>query len=250
MRGLLNKGMVTPEDVTVNELIPNRCEYLSKTYSVTAIANADDAIEKADLVIIAVNPPQVPLVTRVLKPLINEQTIILSIAAGVTIETLESQVGSDKKVVRVTPNTLSQSGSGYSAVCMNERCNDQDKSFITDVLNALGQIMYLNEDMFNIFSGFSNVGPLWLYKMVESLTDAGVYVGFSRADARNIVLKNMMGVAAVLDETGEHPAVKVDQMASPGGVTIEALRVLQQGGFASSLMNSAIASVDKVNSIE
>ncbi|WP_164914404.1 pyrroline-5-carboxylate reductase [Aminipila luticellarii] len=250
IKGLLYKKVVLPENVTVNELLPARCEYLSKTYGITAVTNADDAIKRAGLVIIAVNPLQVPPVTKVLNPLINEKTIVLSIAAGIPIKTLENQLGSDRKIVRVVPNTLIQAGSGYSAVCMNGCCDDQDKSLITHVLDALGQIMYLKEDLFNSFSGFSNVGPLWLYKMVEALTDAGVYVGFSRTDARNMVIKNMLGTAVVLEETGEHPAVKVDQMTSPGGVSIEALKVLQQGNFSSALMNSVIAGIDKANSIE
>ena len=81
-----------------------------------------------------------------------------------------------------------------------------------EVLNALGQVMHIREEMFNTFTAFSNVGPMWLYKMTEALIDAGVYIGFSRTDARNIAIKNMAGVAGVLEITGEHPAVKLDQI--------------------------------------
>lgn len=250
MRGLLNKEVVTPEDVTVNELVPNRCKYLSETYGVTAVTDAAPAIEKADMVIIAVNPPQVPIVAKTLSTLINQQTIVMSIAAGVSIEVLKDLLGSDKKLARVMPNTLNQSGNGYSAVCANENCNEQDQAFIDAALNALGQVMHLKDDMFNAFTAFSNVGPLWLYKMTEALIDAGVYIGFSRTDARSIALKNMLGVASVLDMTGEHPAVKVDQMTSPGGTTIEALKVLQEEGFSTAIMKSAIASFNKVKSFE
>lgn len=250
MRGLLNKEVVTPEDVTVNELVPDRCKYLSETYGVAAVTDAASAIEKADMVIIAVNPPQVPIVAKTLLTLINQQTIVMSIAAGVSIEVLKDLLGSDKKLARVMPNTLNQSGNGYSAVCANENCDEQDQAFIDAALNALGQVMHLKDDMFNAFTAFSNVGPLWLYKMTEALIDAGVYIGFSRTDARNIALKNMLGVAAVLDMTGEHPAVKVDQMTSPGGTTIEALKVLQEEGFSTAIMKSAIASFNKVKSFE
>lgn len=250
MRGLLSKEVVTPKNVTVNEIFPNRCEHLSKTYGVFAVKDASDAIKEADMIIIAVNPPQVPSVTKVLKTLINEKTIILSIAAGITIETLESQVGSDKKVLRVMPNTLIQSGNGHSAACINGNIDDNDKEFITAILNALGQTMYIKEDMFNTFTAFSCSGPLWIYKTVEALIDAGVYVGFSRTEARNIVIKNMLGVAQVLDTTGVHPAVKVDEMTSPGGITIEGLKSLQQEGLASAVITSVTAAVKKANSIE
>ena len=250
IRGLLKRGAAVPENITVNELIPTRCEYLSKTYGIAAVTDAADAIKEADMVIIAVVPKHVPTVTKTVKALINENTIVMSIAAATTIETLENQVGSNKKIARVIPNTLIQSGNGYSAVCLNARCDAKDKLFIDQVLNALGQPMYINEDMFDLFQVFSNVGPLWVYKLVEALTDAGVYVGFNRADARSIVLKNMLGAAGILEVTGEHPAVKADQMASPGGVTIESLKVLQEEGFATAIMKSVIAGVNKVKTFK
>jgi pyrroline-5-carboxylate reductase len=196
-----------------------------------------------------VNPPQVPSVTKVLKTLISPKAIIMSIAAGITIGTLENQIGNDKKVVRMMPNTLSQSGNGYSAVCINNNISREDKDFITKILDALGQTMYIQEEMFNTFTAFSCSGPLWIYKLVESLTDAGVYVGFTRAQARGIVLKNMLGVAHVLETTGAHPAVKVDEMTSPGGITIEAVKALEQGGYAAAVINSVGSAVNKANSI-
>ena len=250
VRGLLARGVAVPEGITVNELIPDRRKYLSDTYGVAAVADASEAIRTADMVIVAVNPPQVPSVTKVLKPLLAQQCIVLSIAAAITIGALEEQVGGNRKVARVVPNTLGQSGNGYSAVCVNAHCDAQDKACIDEVLGALGQVMYLPEGLFNAFSSFANVGPLWLYKMVEALVDAGVYVGFNRTDARNIVTKNMLGVASVLEATGEHPALRVDRMTSPGGVTIEALKALQQEGFSTALMNSVIAGFNKINSIE
>ena len=250
MRGLLQNGVNHPEDITVNELVPNRCEYLTKTYGVTATRDAEALIKEAHMVIIAVNPPQVPTVAKMLKPLISKKTIIMSIAAGVTISSVENIAGSDKKVVRVMPNTLNQSGDGYSAASFNENCTEQDQALVDEVLNALGQVMHIREEMFNTFTAFSNVGPMWLYKMTAALIDAGVYIGFSRTDARNIAIKNMAGVAGVLEITGEHPAVKVDQMTSPGGTTIEGLRVLQEEGFSTAIMKSVIASFEKVNAFE
>lgn len=250
LKGLLNNKVINSKNVTINELFPKRCEYLSTTYGVDALPEAKDATKVADMIIIAVNPPQVPSVTNVLKSLISEKTIVLSIAAGVKIEALEGHLGDDKKIIRVMPNTLIEAKNGHSAVCINKNIDEKDKEFITEVLNALGQTMYINEDMFNTFTAFSCSGPLWLYKTVEALVDAGVYVGFSRVEARNIVIKNMLGVAHVLEESNAHPAVKVDDMTSPGGVTIEALKVLQEEGFMGAMMASVDAGVKKANSIK
>ena len=250
MRGILDKKVIAPENITVSELRQERCDYLSNTHGVSAVINADDAIKEADMIIIALLPQHVSSVTKTLKELAKESAVIMSIAAGVTIETLESQLGKDKKVVRMMPNTLIQAGNGYSAACVNGNIDDKDKEFITEILNALGQTMYINENMFDTFTAFSCSGPLWLYKTVEALIDSGVYVGFSRVEARNIVIKNMLGVAQVLEDTGAHPAKKVDEMTSPGGVTIEGLKTLQQGGFMSAIMNSVNNAVKKANSIK
>jgi pyrroline-5-carboxylate reductase len=250
MRAMINKGAAAPENITVSEIVPERCTSLAKTYGVTAVSDAAGAIKEANMIIIAVTPPHVPSVTTVLKALVTPKTVIMSIAAGITIGALESQLGGDKKVLRMMPNTLSQSGNGYSAACVNQHIDSEDKEFITSVLDSLGRTMYIQEEMFNTFTAFSCSGPLWLYKLAEGLIDAGVYVGFSRAQARGIVLENMQGVAKVLETTGAHPAVKVDEMTSPGGITIEALKALEDEGFAAALINSVSAGVNKANAIE
>ncbi|MGN0659630.1 MAG: pyrroline-5-carboxylate reductase [Emergencia sp.] len=250
LRSLLSRDAADPADITVNELIPERCRYLSDTYGVAASPETEDAIRNADVIFIAVIPRHVPAVAATLKPLLKEGALVISIAAAVTLETLAKLLDSSVKIIRSTPNTLNQSGSGYSAVCPNGNCSEEDISLAVGLFSALGQVMMLREEMFNAFTCFSNVGPLWAYKMIEALTDAGVYVGFSREDARSIVIRNMIGAASVLELTGEHPAVKVDQMTSPGGVTIEALRALNAEGFSDALMSSVIAGFDKVNALE
>jgi len=250
VRGLFKNGASSAENIVVSEIVPARCDYLFKTYGITAIADATEAIKEAGMVVISVKPLQVAGVAKELKKLISDKTIVMSIAAGITIETLVSYVGDDKKMVRMMPNTLSQSGNGYSAVCANGNINSADKNFVAKIADALGQTLYIPEDRFNIFTAFSCTGPLWLYKTMEALIDAGVYSGFARAEARDMVIKNMLGVAQVLDITGAHPAAKVDEMTSPAGITIEALKAIQQGGLAGVIMDSVDAAVRKANSFK
>lgn len=250
MSALLKNEAAPKENVAVNELFPARCEYLNNTYGVKAAADVDAELKEADMVIIAVNPHQVESVTSKIKDMVKEGAIILSIAAGITVEKLENQLGSEKKILRVMPNTLTQVRNGHSAACVNKNITEEDKVFITEILNALGQTMYINENMFDTFTAYSCSGPLWFYKAVEALIDSGVYVGFSRNDARKIVVKNMLGVAQLLDQSDVHPVEKVEQMCSPGGVTIEGLKVLQDKGFTSDIMESVSAAVNKAKSIK
>lgn len=250
MSAFLKNGAAEKENIVVSEVFPSRCEYLNKTYGVKAKKDVTDDMKTAKMIIIAVNPHQVESVTSVIRDNLSENTIVLSIAAGITLEKLESQLGSEKKILRVMPNTLTQTGNGHSAACINPNIDEEDKEFITKMLNALGQTMYITEIMFDTFTAYSCSGPLWFYKTVEALIDSGVYVGFSRNDARKIVVKNMLGVAKLLDETNVHPVEKVDQMCSPGGVTIEGLKVLEERGFAFDIMESVNAAVNKAKSIK
>lgn len=143
------------------------------------------------------------------------------ISIALCIETIAAAAGADKKIAGVMPNTLSLSGSGYSAVCLTESCSEDDAQMVDEMLNALGQVMHIDENMFDTFTGFA------------------------KSDTRDIVIWNIIGAAAVLSMTGEHPAMKVDQMTSPGGTTIEALKVLQQEGFANAIMTFVDACVSK-----
>lgn len=250
LRSLINTGTSVAEDIVVSELFPARCTYLKDIYHVEAMPDATEAMKSADLVIIAVLPQHVPSVTAVIKDTAKAGTIVLSIAAGVKISALEEQLGADKKIARVMPNTLNQARNGHSAACLNGNINDEDKELVTKVLNSLGQTMYIDESMFNNFTAYSCSGPMWIYQMAEALIDAGVYVGFSRQDAKNIVVKNILGVGQVLDATGEAPKLKVNEMCSPGGVTIEGYKSLQEEGFSAGIITSVCKAADKANSIK
>ena len=142
MGGLIRGKVAEPKQITVSELLPARREYLEKTHGVLTTTDPAEA-STADVVILAVNPNQIPNVTKSLKPHLSKETIVISIACGVALATLEEQLGADKKILRVMPNTLIQSGNGYSAACINPNVNDDDKVIITTVLNALGQTMYV-----------------------------------------------------------------------------------------------------------
>lgn len=249
LRCMLKKGIADCKDITISELNPDRCEYLKEKYNVEALTDATKAMGEADLIIVAVLPKIVPVVAKSLVGVIKQDAMVLSIAAGVKLETYEEILGADRKVVRVMPNTLGQSGNGHSAVCFNANLDEEDKAFALSVMESLGQTIVLPESMFGEFTAYSCSGPLWLYQMADVLIDAGVYAGFNRADATKMVIKNMLGVAMILDETGDAPKSRVNEMCSPGGVTIEGYKSLVDEGFASAVMTSVDKAVKKANSI-
>lgn len=250
LRGLIQNHTVTSTQIAVKELRQERCDYLHETYGITAATDPLDEIKSCDMLIVATLPHQVESAAKATAPFLAKDAIVMSIACGVTLASLESFFDEERKILRMMPNTLSQTGSGYSAACVNSYINEIDKKFITEILDGLGQTMYIEEPMFDTFTAYCCTAPLWLYKMVETMIDAGVYAGFNRTDARRMTLKSMEGVAQLLEMTGAHPAVKVDEMTSPGGVTIEAYRTMQEKGFSAALMETIIAAVNKANGIQ
>ena len=250
LRSVLKKRVVDNSQVTINELIPERCAYLEKTYGVKTVTEGTAAFGEADVIVIAVLPQIVPHVAKCIKAAAKKEALILSIAAGVKVSTLEQLLGSEKKIVRVMPNTMGQAENGHSAVCLNTQVNAEEKEFVHCFLSALGQVMYLEEDMFAEFTAYSCSGPMWLYQMADALIDAGVYAGFSRKQAQEITLKNLLGVARILDETGDTPKSRIDEMCSPGGVTIEGFKSLQENRFTYTVMESVDRAVQKSRKIQ
>ena len=244
----VSEQIAAPNDITVCELRPERCDYLHNTYGVNAKTKVEAEYAEADLVVIALLPQLIPVVAPSIGKLLREDSLVLSIAAGVSLEVLETALGEKTRIARTIPNTLGATGTGYSCLCFNANCDEADQELVRTALLSLGQVMDLQEHLFDAFSVFATAGPMWMYKLIEFMTDAGVHSGFNRQDAKDIVIKNMIGAGRILEMTGEHPAQRVDMMTSPGGVTIEGLKVLQDEGFASAIMKSVAAGVDKVKS--
>ena len=250
LRSVLKKGVADSSQVTMNDLMEERCSYLHEAYGVNAVTDGTAAMADADVIVIAVLPQIVAAVAENIKKHSRKDALIISIAAGVRVQTLENLLGSDRKIVRVMPNTMGQAGNGHSAVKLNSNVSEDEKDFVEAFLGTLGQVMYLSEDLFAEFTAYSCSGPMWIYLMADALVDAGVYSGFSRSQARQITIKNLLGAAMILDETGEDPKARVNEMCSPGGVTIEGYKAMTDKGFASAVMGSVNSAVEKSRKIQ
>lgn len=250
--GILEKKVFDSKNVTVNDVVQARLDYLEKTYGVVSTSDVAEASQVTDVIFLAIRPQDIPSACKGMEKTLgkNKNAIIISIVAGTTIETLASYAGKNKKIVRVMPNTLIKSQNGFSAACINENITEEDKALVTDILEALGQVMFLNEDMYDLFTAYSCVGPMYVYLLMHALIEAGVRTGFSRADAYAITMKNTMGAAQMLELSGDHPLQRIDTMTSPGGVTIDALASLEEDGFVGTIMRSVKASVDKTLSLK
>ncbi|MBM7710020.1 pyrroline-5-carboxylate reductase family protein [Enterococcus lemanii] len=246
IRPLLKSQKFQPNQITVADIQETRNQYLETTYQISAQKTQEQSLETADLIVIGVRPQDdLPTVIASLKKS-RPGVTILSIVAGVTIEQIEQSLGEPRAIVRVIPNTLTDTGLGYSGVALNALAKKRDVDFF---LTGFGKVMYVEEKLIDVFTGFGVAGPNYVYYFIESYADAGVLAGLSREQARAIALENTIGAVAMLQQTGKHPRELLDINNSAGGVGIHALFELNQSDFAAGLQRSVLRAVKRTTEL-
>ena len=169
----------------------------------------------------------------------------MTIAAGISISVIENALGEDKKVVRTMPNTPAQVLSGMTAVTFNKNIENSEKEIIFKLLNSLGKSVEIEEKLMHAYTGISGSLPAYVYMFMEALADGGVLCGIPRNKAYEIVAQTVAGSAKMLLETGKHPGQLKDEVCSPAGTTIEAVRVLENGNFRGNVIEAVVACTEK-----
>lgn len=243
--GSLAKGVATAQAITVGEPLAERRAYLEQRYGVVTMADNLQALKGAGLVTLAVKPQQLGEVLAQLRGKLESQQTALSIIAGATLETLSRGLDHEA-VIRVMPNTPAQVGAGMAVWTATPETPEAAKETARAMLGALGEEMYVAEERYlDIATALSASGPAYVLMFIESLIDAGVYLGLPRPMARTLTLQTVLGSALLAIETGKHPAELRNMVTSPGGTTAEALLELEEGGFRATVMAAVIAAYEK-----
>ena len=249
IRGMVKNPYFQPEELYVYDILETRVSYLGQTYGLNPCNETKKAAENADLVIFAVRPQDAENVCKEVKPYLGENTVLATICAGVEIESYKKWLGESQKVVRVMPNTLTETQHGYSAICPSATVKEEDLEILNQVLESIGQVMKINENMFDAFTAYSCAGPAFILHFANAMIDAGVRAGFSRKDARALTLENLIGTSMKVSQTGKHPMEVLDLMTSPAGVTIEAVYQMNKTGMYARVMDSVGVAVEKSTSL-
>ncbi len=249
--GLIQQKVLPPERIFVHDVLPQRLSHLKDTYSVIPVGDKKRRELAPDVIFLAVRPQDVAGACADLSgiPAFHQGTLIASIVAGVDLAKLASYTSPGQKIVRIMPNTLIKAQNGFSAACVNTHVTEEDRQLIQSILQALGQVMFLSEEKFDLFTAYSCVGPMYIYLLMHAMIQAGVRTGFSREESCAITIKNTLGAAQMLELTGDHPLQRIDTMTSPGGVTIDALASLEEDAFVGTILKSVKTSVDKTLSL-
>lgn len=239
LAAVLEKKLATPLDITVSDISASRRNYLKKQYGVIVTENNRVAVKGNDLIVLAVKPQNIPEVLADLKRHLKFNQLVLSIAAGVNIDTISQGLGHGS-IARAMPNTPARIGFGMSGWTATAAVTPAQKKQARAVLAAMGKEIYFDDEKYlDMVTAVSGSGPAYFYLFAESLIDAAVNIGISRPDAEQLVRQTMLGSAQLLLKSGKSPAALRRAVTSKGGTTENALQVFESGDF-SKLVRDAI----------
>jgi pyrroline-5-carboxylate reductase len=248
IKSILAKGMAASRDITVSDVSQQRCDYLKKNYGVNTTTSNLEAAKKAEVIVLAVKPQDLNMVLPELGKLSLKQ-LVLSIAAGTTIETLRQGL-KHNCLVRAMPNMPAQIGEGMTVWTASAEVTPQQKEMVKSILSASGEELYVNNEKYiDMATALSGSGPGYVFLIIEALTDAGVHIGLPRDTAEKLVIETIIGSARAVKTTAKHPAELKNMVTSPGGTTTEGILQLETGGLRSLLLRAVIAAYEKAKSL-
>jgi pyrroline-5-carboxylate reductase len=236
--GLINAG-VGSENIRICEPDSKKQSQLSAQFGVEVSGQAEGVVAGVDVVVLAVKPGVVPLVLADIGTVIARDTVVISIAAGVSMATLMGGLSTGQPVVRVMPNTPALIGAGISVLFGGAGIDAAKLELARQVMAAVGDVDEVaDESLLDGVTALSGSGPAYVYLMAEALSDGGVSCGLPRQLADKLAVKTLIGAARMIDESGEHPGVLKNQVTSPGGTTIAAVAQLERSGVRSALIDA------------
>lgn len=238
LRGLLRSSWLDPEQVVATARREDRAAELADLYGVHATTDNDAAIGKADVILVALKPQTLlDVLGRSAGAFHSGQTVI-SVAAGTTTRAIEALLPADVPVVRVMTNTPVQVDEAMSVVAAGEHAGDADLALAEDILRHVGRVIRLSEHHMDAVTALSGSGPAYFFLLAEAMIDAGILLGLPREVASELILQTMVGSARMLTDSGLHPVELREQVTSPGGTTIAAIRTLESAGVRAAFLDA------------
>ena len=238
IHGLLHGHLCRPDQILCSDTRPERLKAIREKYEVKGTSHNTEVVKQSDLIIIAVKPQIMKNVVEEIAKYLNLSKLIISIAAGVPLEAIESCAKKELKLIRVMPNICVSVREGVSAIAGGRHALKEDLMMAKTIFDSVGKSLFIDESLLDAVTGLSGSGPAYIFLIIDALADAGVKVGLSRDDALILASQTVMGAAKMMIETGEHPGKLKDLVTSPGGTAIAGLHTLEEGGLRTTLINA------------
>ena len=237
--GLISSASSKPENIICTDVRETKLKDIREQYGVQTTANNLEAVAKSDIVIYAVKPQIMAAVLNETSEKLDMSKLIISIAAGVPMEAIESCLNKELRLIRVMPNIAAAVKEAATAVAAGKHASEKDIKLAMRIFDSIGRTVFIPENyLMDAITGLSGSGPAYIFLIVEAMADAGVKVGLSRQEAFFLSAQTVLGAAKMLMETQEHPGQLRDRVTSPGGTAIAGLATLEEGGLRTTLINA------------
>ena len=207
------------------------------------------AVQKADVVLLCVKPQTVGAVVDEIALDLNEKKLLISVAASVPTEFIESHLKKKVPVIRAMPNTPAMVGEGVTALTKGKFATEKDIDTARRLFGAVGKTVVVDEKNMDAITGLSASGPAFIYIILESLAEGGVKAGLSRDLATMLAAQTALGAAKVALETGDHPALLKDMVTTPAGCTIDGILELEEGGLRVTLIKAVVRAAQRAKEL-
>jgi len=238
IKGLIAASVLPGEAIAATDIRRDRVEFLAKQFRIKTPADNGELVRGADVVILAVKPQIIAAVLREIAPAVSARTLLISIAAGVSTNTLRTGLGKAARVIRVMPNTPALVLEGVTAIAKGTGLEPDDLDTAREIFQAVGKAVVVDEELMDAVTGLSGSGPAYVAIVIEALADGGVKMGLDRATAMTLATQTVLGSARLLLETGLHPGALKDMVSSPGGTTIAGIGALEEGGIRTTFIKA------------
>ena len=230
VRGLIDASVTAPENVIIFDPDREKMDRLNSELGVTVSDSLEAAVEhNIRVVLVAVKPQMIDGVLDSLSHFIKQDSLVISIAAGISTTQLLDRLGKDKRVIRAMPNAAAMVGQSATALCKGGMADDEDLETAMELFNAVGSTVCVDEKGLNAVTALSGGGPGYLFVVMEAMSDAGVLLGLPRDVARKLTVQTFSGAATMAAQAKSFSDLK-DMITSPGGTTISGLKIMEKAG--------------------
>lgn len=245
IKGVLRAGLVDAENIIVSNRTPDSLTVAKEELGLRITEDNKVVARESDIIMIGVKPHIVEEICNEIRDEVQSNQVVVSVAGGVTLDALGEFFIKDVKTVRTMPNTPALVGEGITALCGNGLVTDNEMEDVKAIFDACGLSEIVEEKYIDVISAVSGSSPAFGYMFIEALADGAVLMGLKRKSAYKFAAQAILGACKMIVETEEHPGVLKDNVCSPGGSTIEGVKVLEKMGFRSAVIEAIEATTEK-----
>lgn len=243
--GIIKSKIVDPKDILGADLYKPSLEKVKENFEIKISDDNKEVAKNSNVLFLSVKPQFYESVIKEISSSINDETLIVTIAPGQTIEKLEKLFDRPVHLIRTMPNTPALVKEGMAAMCPNSLASEKQIEICKSIFSSFGRVEIVEEYMMDAVTAISGSSPAYVFMMIEAMADAGVLKGLPRAKAYTFAAQAVLGSAKMLLELGKHPGELKDMVTSPAGTTIEACKVLEDEGFRGAIIDACVACADK-----